>query len=160
MTLVLDSAAFLSGRLTKLPHGRVVTTPEIVGEVRKGNPSRLLDNLIAAGLEVIAPIDGTAALEAANRTNDIAALSKADLSVIALSLEVESPMVVTDDFRVQNVLMTLGVPFQDAGEIGDRRVREIRTYTFRCKGCGRFYDREMLDCPICGSVVRRVMSRG
>ncbi len=163
MFLVLDTSAFLSGRLNSIPSGfdGVCTTSRVLDEVRKGAPGRLLSNLMEAGLEIRDPISFEKAMEAATTTGDLEKLSGTDLSIIALALELDDPRVVTDDFRVQNVLKRLGISFTEGGEIGNRTIVQEWTWTYRCRGCGRFFDtgQKRDECPVCGSEVRKVRKR-
>jgi UPF0271 protein len=163
MFLVLDASAFLSGRLTSVPSGfeGVCTTSRVIKEIAKGAPGRLLSNLMEAGLEVRDSADTEKAKEMASETGDLEELSEADLSIIALAMELDDPRVVTDDFRVQNILKRLGISFMGGGEIGSRSIEQVWTWTNRCRGCGRFYtSRQKNDeCPVCGSEVRKVRKR-
>jgi len=128
--------------------------------VMKGRPGRLMEDLLEIGLKVRDPIDNLRARKAATSTGDIELLSETDISVIALAIEMENVLVLTDDFRIQNVLRSLGIRFQPAGEIGDRTVKEVWNWTFRCRGCGRYFEEEPgQDCPICGSSIKKTRKR-
>jgi len=162
MDLILDTSAFLSGRFTSLPTGfdSVFTTPEVIGEVNKGRPARSMDVLLDAGLKVIAPSSTEGAVESARRTGDLPSLSLADISIIALAMEHQA-VVITDDFAIQNVLSSAGIRFEPAGELGARTISEKRTYTGRCRGCGRYFGTDLVgdDCPICGSPIGKARRR-
>ena len=159
MYLILDSSALLSGRFNSIPAGYdgVFITPLVGDEVAKGAPSRLMDGLLEAGLDIRGPASTEKAEEAARATGDLGSLSKADISVIALALEVRDAIVVTDDFRVQNVLGSMGMKFESAGEIGERKIARVWSWTYRCRGCGRYFEEEQRrdECPVCGSNVRK-----
>ena len=160
MFLILDTSAFLSGRFNSIPDGFEATyiTSEVRSEVSRGAPSRLLDNLLLLGLEIRDPSDKESARKAAGDTGDLEELSDADISVIALAFELEETVVVTDDFRIQNILKKAGIGFEPAGEIGDMKIQHVWKWTFRCRGCGRYFERSMKndECPVCGSQVRSV----
>lgn len=159
MDLILDASALLSGKFTSMPPGdhRVLITSLVRDEIGKGEPRRQLERLLDAGLRIKDPIDLDQARDAARGTGDLPSLSNPDISVIALAIETDDPMVLTDDFRVQNVLKKLKIPFEPAGEIGQRKIEEVWTWSFRCKGCGRYFDDgdNLPDCPICGSELKR-----
>lgn len=162
MKVILDASAFLSGRITSLPDspGNVFVTPEVVKEIEHGAPKRAIDNLLISGLLIRSPEDLEDAKKAAERTGDIELLSIADLSVIALAMEINGSVVMTDDFRIQNVLLSLDMKFITAGEIGDRTIKEVWDWTYRCRGCKKFFqDPPLCDCPICGSEIRKVRKR-
>jgi UPF0271 protein len=159
MKVVLDASALLSGRLSSLSGLEAYVTPEVVAEVSKGRPRQLLEGLLSAGLTVMSPSSTGRARELAEVTGDLPHLSEADLSVIALALELDASAV-TDDFRVQNVLGAAGASFQNAGEIGGRTIGRVWRWSFRCRGCGRRFDEELPDCPVCGSPLKKVRSGG
>lgn len=163
MTLILDTSAFLSGLYSSMSTGNddVFITSWVKEEVAKGVPHRALENLMAAGLKIRDPITLDAAKEEAKITGDLEELSETDLSIIALALEIGGVKVVTDDFRIQNVLKNLDIQFLPAGEIGDRTIKDIWSWTFRCRGCGRYFDERQKgdECPICGSNVRKYIKK-
>ncbi|MFO8050171.1 MAG: NOB1 family endonuclease [Thermoplasmatota archaeon] len=163
VSIILDASAFLSGKFTSLPRGyeTVITTSYVEEEVRRGAPARSLENLLSAGLKVKDPASVGNAERAAERTGDIELLSKADISIIALALELENVLVVTDDFRVQNVLKDMGIRFEPAGELGGRTINDVWKWTYRCSGCGRYFDEPGKKdiCPVCGSQVRKKKKR-
>ena len=163
MIYILDTSAFLSGQFTSIPAGSedIFITSKVKDEVAKGIPSRALENLLAAGLKTRDPVSLDLAVEKARITGDLDALSEADISIIALAIEIGDAKVVTDDFRIQNVLKSIGIQFLPAGEIGDRTIKDIWSWTFRCKGCGRYFDERQKndECPICGSRVRKYLRK-
>lgn len=163
MYLVLDASALLSGSFNSIPSGfeGVFITSRIKDEVSKGAPARKLEQLLSAGLSVRDPIDSSRAEEASSMTGDLGSLSEADISLIALAAELKDVLVLTDDFRVQNVLRSLGIRFEPAGEIGTRKISEVWKWTYRCLGCGRFFEVAQKNdiCPICGSDVKKKRRR-
>jgi UPF0271 protein len=156
---ILDASSILSGRLTSIAGLEAYITPEVVSEIGRGRPSVLLQNLFSAGLTLRSALGLDEAKRIAERTGDLPHLSGPDLSVIALAIEL-CGTVITDDFRVQNVLKAAGLPFQPAGEIGDRTIGSVWNWRYRCKGCRRYYEEDRPDCPVCGSALVSVRSRG
>ena len=162
MDLILDASAILSGRLSSIPvgFGSVYITSLVAGEINKGRPYRILEHLLEIGLKVRDPGDIGPAINASSKTGDLDRLSNADISLIALAIELDDATVMTDDFRVQNVLSSVDIQFLPAGEIGDRKVREIWEWTFRCRGCGRYFDEDPgPNCHICGSMIGKTRKR-
>lgn len=161
MKLVLDASAFLSGRLNSIPEDfeKVITVTSVKKEVNRGNPGRLISNLMATGLEILDPSSRNAAIEAANKTGDMGELSPADLDIISISVELGDVVVMTDDFRIQNVLESLGISFIPAGEIGDRAIEKRWSWSYRCRGCGRYYEKKFENCPICGSDLKKTRKK-
>jgi len=154
MHLILDTSAILSGRMNNLPSGfdSVLITSAVKDEIGKGNPARILENLLSAGLIVRDPDNLDEASTRAGETGDIHELSQTDLTIIALAIQIKDVTVMTDDFRIQNVLKKIGIRFTSSGEVGDRSISDVWKWTRRCAGCGRYFDDPNLkDCPICGS---------
>ena len=106
----------------------------------------------AANLEVRAPSKEALARvrQGAAETGDDARLSEADIEVLALALELGLP-VLTDDYSIQNLAEHLDIVHVPVGERGIRR--KVR-WTYRCKGCGRYFEERTDECPVCGSMVR------
>lgn len=96
--------------------------------------------------------------EASKTVGDISFLSEADLQVLALALEVksrgETPLIVTDDYSIQNVANQIGVEFAPLMTFGIRfRLHWIRY----CPACYRKYpaDYKLKRCKICGTKLKR-----
>ncbi len=157
--LVLDTSAFLSGK--PIPHDVTpVVTPGVRGEIEeKGRSGRAFAYQREAGLETreASPESLDRATAAARKTNDLTAMSITDLEVVALALDLAAPLV-SDDYRVLNVARALGI---DARSAGTRGIRKEWEWTWRCRGCGRFFDDQQKgdECPICGTGVRLVRKK-
>jgi rRNA maturation endonuclease Nob1 len=162
MDLILDTAVFLSGSITSIPDGfdEVYITSDVKDEVSMGSPLRVMENMISAGLVVKDPKDREVARSIIEQTGESDLLSNADISIIALALELEEVMVLTDDFRIQNILKSQKIPFGPAGEIGNRTIKDQWEWTYRCRGCGKYFDDPPEDlCIICGSGIKRTRKK-
>ncbi|MBS1263505.1 MAG: Endoribonuclease Nob1 [Methanonatronarchaeales archaeon] len=152
MRLVLDSMVFVEGV-------RVdgVTVPSVVDEILEERTRLFFDTHRP---EVRAPDEFFVdkAREAADSTGDLPVLSGADLEVLGLALELrdegEEPVIVTDDYAVQNVASVLGVEFRP---VEQRGIEEVLEWQWFCPGCGRVFGEveEMETCPVCGSDLKR-----
>jgi len=96
--------------------------------------------------------------EASKMVGDISFLSEADLQVLALALEIknerQTPLIVTDDYSIQNVANQIGVGFAPLMTFGIRfRLHWIRY----CPACYRKYpaDYKFKKCKICGTKLKR-----
>ena len=156
MLYVLDATAIRAGIPTQDPT-RYFTTPGVVDEVKKGKAAR--DLALALEISITVKMPGADALRviqaAASRTGDDGRLSETDIQVLALALELKAT-IISDDYSVQNVAKVLDIPCQGNLE----GIRKVLNWTYRCRGCGRYYDEAQPDCPICGSEVRTVRRRG
>lgn len=155
---VLDASAFYAG----VPFGADGgwhTTPRVFDEVRHIKRSHgVLDTMIETGrLQVREPREESVqrAVGASKRTGDFRQLSAGDLSVLALGLEVDGRVVVTDDFAVSNVAKHLGIavlPIMTAG------IRDSGTWIRYCPGCRKNLENQR-ECPLCGTPPRRKLLR-
>lgn len=111
-----------------------------------------VDLLRAARLEVRGPSEGSVdkVRDGARETGDDARLSEADIEILALALDLGLP-ILTDDYSIQNLAEHMGIEHIAVGERGiTRKVH----WTYRCKGCGKYFDDKVEVCPVCGSAVR------
>ncbi|MFO7618524.1 MAG: nucleic acid-binding protein [Thermoplasmata archaeon] len=156
MPYVLDATAIRSGMPTQDP-SQYFTTPGVIEEVKRGKAGRDLALALEISITAKAPEPEamSVVVAAASRTGDDGRLSETDLQVLALALELKAT-IVSDDYSVQNVARVLEIPCQGQLE----GIRAVIHWTYRCKGCGRYYEEAQPDCPICGSEVRTVRRRG
>ncbi|MGD2201261.1 MAG: hypothetical protein PVJ38_06505, partial [Candidatus Bathyarchaeota archaeon] len=86
------------------------------------------------------------------------ALSKADVQVLALGLQLKAagatPIIVSDDYAVQNVADRLNIEFKGLTTTGIKRRYRWITY---CPGCKKtFHEPEGGNsCPVCGTELKR-----
>lgn len=152
MKHILDTSALFA--LQDLPP-EPVTTPGVISELKKYEDPRLRywdDRLIVSepssrSMEIVR--------RAAAGTGDDARLSPVDMEVLALAID-QGGIILTDDYSIQNLARVLKLDYRVVGLKG---IKEIITWKYRCRGCGRTFDKNMPDCPICGSSLRSVRSR-
>ncbi len=149
---ILDTSAILSGKI----HGnKLAAPPAVADEIKKGGRAwRMLEYLKAAGLKIISPPDYSIneVRKAAEKTGDAASLSEADIEVLALAHYLKG-ILLTDDYAIQNVAKEIGVEYKGMVEEG---IKEKFQWKYRCKSCGRYYDKFLLHCPVCGGEIKRV----
>jgi endoribonuclease Nob1 len=87
----------------------------------------------------------------ATRTGDIVKLSQADISIIALALQLEI-VLITNDNAVANVATTLKIPVKSTSGKG---IKETRKWIAFCSACGRAFGPTTKDCRLCGNMLRR-----
>ncbi|WP_456330265.1 type II toxin-antitoxin system toxin endoribonuclease Nob1 [Archaeoglobus sp.] len=150
---VIDSSAIFQ---RKAVYKNMVTVPEVVAEILD-EASALYFSVKNLRVEEASPESVEKVKEAARRTGDIHKLSDTDIKVLAKALdEIEKGnevVLVTDDYAIQNVAMSLGIRFDG---ILHRRISKEFKWVKVCRGCGRKIESEV--CPVCGSeaVIRRV----
>ena len=152
--LVLDTSALFS--MEDLPRDfDVYVTPAVLEELRKYK-----DRRIERWGELLRTSDATKASiakvkEAAKRTGDTSRVSPTDVEVLALAMDLQA-VLLTDDYSIQNLAAYLGIPYRPVGLKG---IRKVLKWRHKCVGCGRVFDKEMPECPVCGSELRTVRSR-
>lgn len=154
MAYVLDATAIRSGMT--FAGDEWFTTSSVINEVKLGRQGRGLEILQETAIKVMEPDDNSMKIieETAKSTGDFNSLSKTDMEVLALALYLNAELI-SDDYSVQNVATVLKIPYKtDLSGI-----REIIIWTYRCKGCGKYYEKMQLDCPICGSEIRRTKKK-
>jgi UPF0271 protein len=96
--------------------------------------------------------------EASERVGDARYLSEADLDVLTLALELKSegldPLIVTDDYSIQNVANQIGVNFTPLITYG---IRFRFDWLLYCPACHRKYpsDYKFKSCEVCGTELKR-----
>ena len=113
-----------------------------------------IDALTEAGLLTVAdpePRWAKQVTEAAKRTGDLAKLSAADVSIIALALG-QKISLFTDDYAAANVAAHLGIPVQSST---GKSLKEARRWTSYCSACGKSFGPDAKECSLCGNALRR-----
>ena len=151
---LLDTAGILEA--PNLTPSDCTTVPEVAAEVSPGGAGyRRLEQMLAAGLEVRASTNGSiervrsVAMDAGNW----ARLSPADVSILALALDVPEGTLVSDDYTVLDLAKRLKIAVQT---IRTKGVDSTQDWSARCVGCARVYDESMAgkDCMVCGSLIK------
>ena len=96
--------------------------------------------------------------EASKKVGDMRYLSEADMQVLALALELKgsgySPLIVTDDYSIQNVANKIGVEFTSLMTFG---IKFRFKWILYCPACYRKYppDYKSKVCEVCGTDLKR-----
>ena len=151
----LDAGAFYTGLVFLSSAYQYWTTQAIFDEVKhiKRSLGAIEALLESNTLQVLNSdrknIDKVVA--AARRTGDYQKLSEADISVIALALQLKIPLV-TDDYAVANVATTLKIPVKSVASKG---ITHTRRWTAYCSACGKAFGPNAKECRLCGNRLRR-----
>ncbi len=153
---VLDATSFYAG-IPFSSQDVSYTTPQVFEEIKHIKKSHdAITVLIESNrLKIVEPEKKFIheVLEKAEETGDYQRLSKEDVSVIALCLQLGGELV-TDDFAVSNVAkhMNLKVlPVMTSGA-------EKKEWFYFCTGCNTSFSKVSV-CPICGNKLVRRSSR-
>ncbi len=160
--IVLDTSAFVAGFDPFSVSEEQYTASMVREEILGGSMSwvRFKTAVENGKVKVKTPEDSflNKVKASANVVGDTFFLSDVDLQVLALALELKSkghnPLIVTDDYSIQNVANQMGIPFASLSTFGIRfRLQWIRY----CPACHKKYpaDYKSRKCEVCGTELKR-----
>jgi UPF0271 protein len=159
--LVLDTSALIMGLDPLGLEFESYSVPEVTDELRDraGSSYRLAISTSSGKLKIRAPTPQSLeqVLEKAKVLGDRVVLSKADTHVLALALDLQregrNPVVVSDDYGVQNIAEGLNIAYQSLATMG---IRQKFEWTYYCPACYRRYpEAETETCIVCGTKLKR-----
>ncbi|TFF85832.1 MAG: hypothetical protein EU517_01180 [Promethearchaeota archaeon] len=167
--LIFDTNIFLKGIDINIFKEKIFTTPKIIKEievVKYLNKNRNILNRIEVAIEnkrlIIREPKKKFVMKTVERakiTGDINFLSKADLELIALALELrettgENVLLYSDDYSIQNLCADINLNFSSMYKSG---IKEQKMFELICPLCKKKYITGTLDaeCEICGSKLKR-----
>ncbi len=155
---ILDASAFYAGvpfRSSSVYH----TTPLVYDEIShiKKNHGALEILLETKRLKIREPDKESTqvAVKAAKDTGDFPQLTKQDISIIALCIEMSGEMI-SDDFAISNVVKNLGLKISP---IMTQGIKDVGKWIHYCPGCKTNYT-NVKECPICGTPLKRKLLKG
>jgi UPF0271 protein len=157
---VIDTSGFIAR--AEFRDGTTVTVPAVVDEIIDSTSRLMFDLLKDIGLRVELPERNYREVvrSAAISTGDASVLSVTDVDILAKALEMNSEyevILVTDDYAIQNVAANLGIEYRTAATSG---IKKKIVWELKCTGCGNIVEsgnavESGIECPICGSGIRR-----
>jgi endoribonuclease Nob1 len=156
---VLDASAFYIG-IPFLSDSICYTTNLVFEEVKHIKASySALEALIYVGKLRVLEADESSLrkiIAIAKKTGDLSKLSHADISILALALQLHTPTLISDDYAIGNVATLLHIPIKSVGNKGIVRVGKWVTF---CRGCGKVYKSNIIICAYCGNKLGRKFKR-
>lgn len=153
---VLDATSFYAG-IPFSSQEQCFTTSLVFEEIKHIKKSHdAIQALIDLGrLKIIEPEQKNTnfILEKANNTGDLSELSKQDVSVLALCMQLNGELV-TDDYTVSNVAKHLNLKVIP---IMTRGISKVLDSVYLCPACNKVFEK-ITDCPICGSKLKKKSS--
>jgi UPF0271 protein len=158
----LDTSAFIAGFDPFSLDIEEYTVPTVEEEIAENSMSEMrFETAVANGrLKVKAPteefVDSVKA--SATLVGDKVFLSETDLQLLALALQLKAegytPLIVTDDYSIQNVADQMDIGFASLATFG---IRLRMTWMRYCPACHREYaaDSKVKTCQICGTKLKR-----
>jgi UPF0271 protein len=163
---VLDTSAFIAGFDPFSLEVEEYTVPMVKEEIPESSMLEVrFETAEASGrLKVKVPNEEFLKRVKASATSvgDKFFLSETDLQLLALALQLKidghSPVIVTDDYSIQNVADQMGVGFASLATFG---IRLRLTWMRYCPACHREYpaDSKAKTCKVCGTKLKRKPSR-
>lgn len=160
--LVLDTSALIAGFDPFAVADSVYTVPAVRQELASNSMvyTRFKAAIDSGKLHVKTPSDSSLSeVDMSSKdVGDIRFLSEVDKQVLGLALELkhrgEDPLVVTDDYSIQNVANQLGLEFAPLVTFG---IRYRLNWMIYCPACHREYpaDYRSKTCQTCGTEVKR-----
>ena len=163
-TYILDAGVLFSSWTSKIPEGVFLTTASVLEEV-KNRPSKVRTEVLTLldRLREDYPTQESlkAVMQAASETGDNSVLSEIDIGIIALAHTKNSlgtkTILVSTDLAVLNTARHLGISILDPSG----RFKHEIVWSYKCPGCNHKSDSKTkdLECPVCGTTMRRVVQR-
>ena len=163
-TYVLDAGVLLSNWTSKITEGIFVTTSSVLDEVRN-RPSKTRAEVLTLLDRLLEDVPSSESLgsvrEAADKTGDRSTLSDTDVEIVALAHSMkssgESVTLVSTDMAVLNTARHLGIEILDPSG----KFKHEIIWSLKCPACNhRSKSKEKeLECPVCGTLMKRVVSR-
>jgi len=160
--IVLDTSALVAGLDPFLMNEDQYTVPAVRDEIAENSILGFrLKTAEENGKVKVENPDNTylkKAKESAKEVGDLFFLSKADLQVLALALELRSrgwnPLIATDDYSIQNVAKQVEIAFSPLATFGIRRRLQWLRY---CPACHKTYTASYKSskCEVCGTELKR-----
>jgi len=162
--VIIDTSAVLSGKPINFDDVIVVTTQSVSDELKPGGKDyQTFQFLIEKGLKINFPSMESIVKtrDISSRTGDIGRLSKTDIDILALALDFsrerdKEPVILTDDYSIQNVANVLNIKFESISQQG---IKKRFKWSYRCRGCGKKFEEYIKVCPICGAATKNIISR-
>ena len=151
MRYVLDTTALFNAKDFP-PDFEIIVPQGVLDELSTWDLSDRVMNLLGVRIQVFsAGAESRAKIrQAAEKTGDIDRLSPIDMEVLALAVEMDSPLI-SDDYSIQNVAKVLGIKCLPMEQHG---IKKVFYWKYKCRGCGKEYDRKIKECQICGKELR------
>lgn len=159
---LIDSSAIFSGK--PLNFDKMMTTSMISEEFQPGGRDyQRFIFLREKGMKILDP-----SIESVNqvrkmieRFGEQSRLSTADISILALAIDVKNdqkqiPIIVTDDYSIQNIADQIEISIQSMSQKG---ITKRFKWERRCRGCRRKVSDDVDVCPDCGSSLINVVKK-
>ena len=150
---ILDASAFYAGVPFRSSEN-YYTTSLVYDEIKHIKKNHdVLGTLLETNRLMIREPDSKStksAIKVSKDTGDFPQLSKQDISIIALCIEIKG-QIISDDFAISNVIKNLGLEILP---IMTKGIEDVGKWVHYCPGC-RTNHTIGKECPMCGTVLKR-----
>lgn len=160
---ILDTSALIHGFYPQIVKGEHYITPNVISELSKSKLRDFIDLCLLLGKLILrSPKNEYIELikQKANVSGDLWDLSETDLSIMALALELKEegkdPIIVSDDYSLQNLCSLLSLKFKPMMTKG---IKKRYFWIIYCPACGATYCSSDKFCKICGHSLKRKAHR-
>ena len=164
--IVLDTSAFFMGYDPLSIGEEQFTTQSLIDELSYETAASLRFKIAIETGKIKLRIPSHKSLreieEASSKLGDFSSLSEVDKEVLALALELKesgfSPVLVSDDYAVQNVADQLGLEYASLSTFG---IRYRFQWILYCPACHRRFPPTppLKACNVCGTLLKRRVLR-
>ena len=155
---ILDASAFYAGVPFRSSND-CYTTSQVYDEIKhiKKNHDALGTLLETNRLKIREPDKESTntAIKAAKDTGDFPQLSKQDISILALCIEMNGE-IISDDFAISNVAKNLDLK---VSPIMTQGIKDVGKWVHYCPGCKTNHTSGK-ECPMCGTPLKRKLLKG
>lgn len=154
---ILDTSAVIAGFVPGLTDAQQMTVPDVMDEARSLSAKLKLETAVTMGnIDIEDPPEEAVTQVRSEVAETGDRVSETDIKILGLAFHLlESggePVVVTDDYAIQNLATLLGVQYSRIAQPG---ITEILKWKKVCPSCGKTYPTDVSFCKVCGSKLKR-----
>ncbi|NHI94255.1 MAG: hypothetical protein EAX96_17315 [Candidatus Lokiarchaeota archaeon] len=163
--LILDSSAILGGFKPHLINQKQYITSGVFNEIKSSEAEKNLNLGFEQG-KILVKDPSKEALDYINslsqKSGDSFVLSEVDKSILALGLDLKKegklPVILTDDYSMQNIATMLELEFDSIIESG---IKKQINWKIICPACKLEYphSKKHSICEVCGTQLKRVINK-
>ncbi len=162
--LIIDTSAILSGKSLNIDDAILITTNSVLNEIKPGGKDyRNIQLLIEKGLSVLNPSEKSIKyiINTSKKTGDISRLSDTDIDILAIARDLNMKsdteiIILSDDYSIQNLSNYLKINYLNISQSG---ITKRFKWSYKCRGCGKKFAKDIKTCDICGSSLKNYISK-
>ncbi|MFW9923853.1 MAG: NOB1 family endonuclease [Candidatus Thorarchaeota archaeon] len=161
---ILDASAIYNGILSQNLVGFKYVPLCVIDEIQGALRGEVLLSELSSNKNIIHSTPGKESIlkikEMAKNTGDLTELSKCDINVLALALDIQSNgyqvEIISDDYDIQNLAKTAKIPYRG---IYWKGITSVYNYYWECIGCRKRSSIQIDTCIECGSEMEKKVKK-